>query len=265
MNATIIPFAGVQLEAGIELNKTPGLDYSAPIALPETIHIFDDDADYFCLGRYGEILPGGWHEEEWKILDTLADYKGPILIPFGEPMMLLTCGTHVRLARLGDRIVIDYDVKDLRRARRFMFQVHFPLREPNIVEFHYYNVQTGFRTLVGVKSITGLVAEWGAFDPDRPYHKVALRFDTANHAAAGSGPGGAEPTTEPSPTAPAPGAKPTRPPRPGYRWVRFSTPMGPRWKEIKIEGGESPPDPELAAGWITVWQGGGYRLQEARK
>jgi len=231
MRIEAIPFNGrtVPGNAYNYFNRIDNFGYSAPLELPKPVRLFGQDIDYISIGRYCQILLGKWWMENRDIPDNWDGFNhGPLLLPFGERQFLRACGTAVNMwVTDDDVVVISINAKDHHRKAHFQYQIHFPLRTPNIVEYHYRNVQTGFNTLVGILGPDSEVAEWTEIKADFTYVKSALRFvlnESANQP---------EPTPEPVPT-PTPQPTPTPTPQPTE----------------KI--------------WSTVYEGNGYRVQEQR-
>jgi hypothetical protein len=217
--------------------------YTGSIELPELVHCFGRDYEYLSIGCYSQLLMGGWHYETQIIPDEWSGFSaGPILLPLGEPQVMKACGADVKLWKTSDDVVVlNFDVKDIKHKGRYMYQVQWPLREKNIVEFHYRSVQTGFATKVGAMDAAKNVAEWTDMKADWPYSKVALRIDTSH---------GTENILHD-------GEKPTEDPGDGYEWVLVSTPLGKKWvKKLKDVPNPMPqPTPApVVKGWKTVYE-----------
>ena len=246
MKVTPIEFNGKKAPKGLMNHAMDvGFSYSMPFELPKSVRFFNRVFDYYEVGMRGQLRLGKWEDELVDYPLSMADFKfGNILVPFGEHMTTRACSTYIYTWEADDTIIIDYKLKDERsKGTIYMFQVHFPLKEPNIVEFHYYHVQTSYNNLVGVRGATKEeIIEYFDINTEDVYHKKALRFDT---------------TPTPQPTEPPkPKKDPTKKPEdiPGYTWKAMSTPFGTRWVKVK--------NPEGNGIWKTVWEEGVYRLQE---
>ena len=229
MNITEIPFAGIRNTDPdtIHMKTYPGRSWGRLTKPLQAVKLFGAELESFTMNSYGAIrLKGSWGKDKEvpQSMDLVED--GLLLIPWGQPQILNSCGTLVDMFVANDRLVIDYKTKDKYNSEQYMYQMQFPLSEPNIVEFHYYHCVSGYNTVVGVANTVDDVVSWNV-KPNQPYMKKALRIDTTPEA---------KPYQQPT----SPNGKP------------FNTPFGPK--------------PETPVGeWRTVYEGAGYRVQEGVK
>ena len=204
------------------------LGFSAPIQLPRMVRLFGKDVEFISIGKYGQILCGGWHKELKEIPVHWEDFLGAdILLPFGQPVSLFACGNSVRLYERDGAIVIDFNIKDYDRKVRQIFQVQFPLDKPNVVEYHYYMVHTEYNVMVGAYANKDDYVEWPGIKENWVYSKAALSIDT----------------TAPNPQAPQAPQPQEEELKEGYEWKTFNTPMGQVRKQVKVTGN-----------WVTAFE-----------
>ena len=245
MNVQIIPFAGKAAPKGLRNHAMDvGFSYSMPFELPKPVRFFNQEFDFYEVGMRGQLRLGKWQKELVDNPLSMRDFKfGNILVPLGERLTTRACATYINVWEANNIIYIDFKLKDEHsRKLIYMYQIQFPVNKPNIVEFHYYHVQTGTNTLVGVRGTEPQdIIEYFNYVPEQVYHKTALQFDTTPIKEEKP-----EPEEKPDPT-----EKPED--IPGYTWKPMNTPFGTRWVKIK--------NPDGTGIWTTVWEEDIYRLQ----
>ena len=254
MEISAIKFNGKPAPKSVEnLAMDVGFSYTMPFPLPKPVRFFGKEFDFFEVGMRGQLRLGKWENELVDNPLSMSDFKfGNILVPVGERLTTRACSAYIYMWMEHDVIYLSFKLKDEHTKKMiYTWQVQFPLYQPNVVEFHYHHVQTGFNTLVGVRGPGPKdILEYFDFDPDHAYSRTALRFDTTPSAI-----------EEPKPEEENP-AIPEKPADiPGYHFVLTSTPFGMKWVKRKDYPGTGTP----ADKWATVWQGKGYRVQEALK
>ncbi len=170
-----------------ELRGVPGISWSAPIKLPTPIRVFGKTCTHITLNKHGVIrfivpkangrnqfLYGDKHLPE--SIDKAKD--GFLFIPWGDLQRLNGCGVSIKLYQVGSVVIIDFMTKCEYNSRlKYMYQVQFDVRQPNIITAHYYHCLSGYNTFIGVVEKPDTFAEFGLKE-NQPYSKKALRFDT---------------------------------------------------------------------------------------
>jgi len=241
MNIKPISYAGIVPTKDDKdiLTTLTTIGFSGPRKLPRVIKLFDKDVEYISIGQYGQVLVGGWHRELHTIPTHWEDFKGEnILLALGQPISLFACGNSVKIFERNERIVIDFNVKDYDKKIRQMFQIHFPLKEPNIVEYHYYKVHTEYNVMIGALRKKDDYVEWTDVKENWSYNHVALRIDTSPSATAADVLEELEQERQRELNAERArqikdlSKEPDIPLKDGYEWKIFSTPMGKLWHQV---------------------------------
>ena len=184
MQITEIPFKSFRSgKSFTNLASKLGMGWSAPIKLPEPIRIWKRLCEYIAISDYGAIhflVQGDDGRTQYlygdkSLPEDMSDTDGFILIPWGEPLRLRGCGTHIKMYQSGSVIVIDIEAKSSRI--KYMYQVQFDLRKSNEIELHYYHCLSGYNTFVGLAEKPDNYIDW-PLKESQPYHKKALRIDT---------------------------------------------------------------------------------------
>ena len=217
MHIKEIPFESIRPTGKtLELSQKPGQGWSAPIQFPARIYQFGGQVQHFSLSEYGAIRcvphrPDKTAYRDGELPASLNDIKGGwIIVPWGEPQILMTCGTVVQMFVANGRVVIDFKTRSVYGRLIYQYQVHFPIKKPNEFEVHYYNCFSGHNTIVGAVAEPGNIANW-RIKPEQPYMKKALWFKTRPKSQEAPDPDSIEPDPPfpPSPTPPEPEPEPS--------------------------------------------------------
>ena len=149
------------------------------------IKLFGETVDSFSMNWYGalRIYNSSFNRSIWskdKDIPESMDFTeaGNLLVPWGQAQTLNTCGTVVNMFLERSRLIIEYKTRDKYNGSIYMYQVQFPLKESNIVEYHYYHCVSGYTTIVGAVDNGENTASWDIKEA-QPYMKKALRIDTS--------------------------------------------------------------------------------------
>ena len=190
MNITEIPFKWLRGQGDRELKGEGQLSWSAPYKLPLPARIFGRPQEFINFSNYGGVRfpfditgDGRVHYaiEDGTLPEGIDDFKkGFSLVPWGEPQRINNCGNTRQVYVVGDIIVIDVvSSSHFEKRMKYSYQIQVPTRQPNIVEFHYYNCQSGYNTFIGAVEKPDNFIGWDLLKPLQAYHKKALRIDTS--------------------------------------------------------------------------------------
>ena len=185
MNISEIEFDGIRKpnKDVTSLKSKPGRSWSALTVPSSAFYMFENLISSYQLSHYGAIRINN-KSMFYADVDIPASIDAVdssfILIPWGHPQILNTCGTYVDLFTANNILVFDFRTRDqFNKNLVYQYQVQFPFTKKNIVEFHYYHCISGFSTVVGAVAERDNNVSWDIKE-NQPYMKKALRINTTN-------------------------------------------------------------------------------------
>ena len=159
--------------------------YCGPIDLLGPVRLFGRDNRYITVGpdwmisvlqSRGENLE--YRNRPRQLPSMVVNPEdGYLIVPFGEQLVMRTCGTLAKLWTLEDRTVISVIAKNAFTRKLVIFQVHF-FYNTEIIEVHYKKAMTGHQTVIGACGEQDDYLEWGC----NAYEELggtAIRIDTS--------------------------------------------------------------------------------------